>query len=125
MVQWLRLHTPIVCVWGRALGSIPSQGTRSHMLQLRSHAIMKMDNPTCSQINIFKILLKSKNNYNPRRGPSPRVHSPLPCAIVVLRMWSLIFLQPLESVTCFDPQDVAPVMLCALRLVLPLALWGH
>ncbi|TEA37724.1 hypothetical protein DBR06_SOUSAS9210046, partial [Sousa chinensis] len=31
MVQWLRLCAPS----GRGLGSIPGQGTRSHMLQLR------------------------------------------------------------------------------------------
>ena len=30
VVQWLRLHTPNA----RDLGSIPGQGTRSHMLQL-------------------------------------------------------------------------------------------
>ena len=39
MVQWLRLHIPNTGVgrgwgWG-CLGSIPGQGTRSHMLQLR------------------------------------------------------------------------------------------
>ena len=31
VVQWLRCHIPNV----RGLGSIPVQGTRSHMLQLR------------------------------------------------------------------------------------------
>ena len=31
LVQWLRLHTPNV----GSLGSIPGQGTRPHMLQLR------------------------------------------------------------------------------------------
>ena len=31
VVQWLRLHTPNA----ESLGSIPGQGTRSHMLQLR------------------------------------------------------------------------------------------
>ena len=33
MVQWLRLHAPNA----GGLGSIPGQGTRSHMLQLRAH----------------------------------------------------------------------------------------
>ena len=32
IVQWLRLYAPNA----GALGSIPDQGTRSHMLQLRS-----------------------------------------------------------------------------------------
>ena len=32
MVQWLRLQAPSA----GDLGSIPSQGTRSHMLQLKS-----------------------------------------------------------------------------------------
>ena len=31
MILWLRLNTPIVA----GLGSIPGQGTRSHILQLR------------------------------------------------------------------------------------------
>ena len=31
VVQWLRLHAPNA----ESLGSIPGQGTRSHMLQLR------------------------------------------------------------------------------------------
>ncbi|TEA24312.1 hypothetical protein DBR06_SOUSAS4410010, partial [Sousa chinensis] len=33
VVQWLRLHTPSE----GGLGSIPSQGTRSHMPQIRVH----------------------------------------------------------------------------------------
>ena len=33
MVQWLRLHGPSA----GGLGSIPGQGTRSHMLQRRVH----------------------------------------------------------------------------------------
>ena len=47
-VQWLRLYTP------NAEGSspIPSQGTRSHMPQLKiSHATTKTQ---CSQINKIK-----------------------------------------------------------------------
>ena len=32
VVQWLRLHTPKA----GGLGSTPSQGTRSHMMQLKS-----------------------------------------------------------------------------------------
>ena len=36
VVQWLRLHTPM-----QGLGSIPSQGTRSCMLQLRPRAAKK------------------------------------------------------------------------------------
>ena len=34
MVQWLRLYAPNA----EGLGSIPSQGTRSHRPQLSSHA---------------------------------------------------------------------------------------
>ena len=78
MVQQLRLHVP---VWGD-LGLIPSQGTKSHMLQLRSHAIMKMEDPVCSQINILKILLKNKTNYVPQGGPSPQVHTL--CSVLLL-----------------------------------------
>ena len=60
------------------------------------------------------------------KGPvSPGPHSCAVLAAAVLRTWRLTFLHPLESVTCFDHQDVASVMLCALRLGLPLALWGH
>ena len=36
VVQWLRLHTPM-----QGLGSIPSQGTRSCMPQLRPRAAKK------------------------------------------------------------------------------------
>lgn len=35
MVQWLRIHAPNA----RRPGSIPSQGTRSHMPQLRIHVL--------------------------------------------------------------------------------------
>ncbi|TEA36668.1 hypothetical protein DBR06_SOUSAS310070, partial [Sousa chinensis] len=35
VVQWLRLHTPNA----GGPGSIPGQGTRSHMLQLRVHML--------------------------------------------------------------------------------------
>ena len=37
MVQWLRLHVPNAGV----LVFIPGEGTRSHMLQLSSHAAAK------------------------------------------------------------------------------------
>ena len=71
VVQWLRLHAANA----GGLGSIPGQGTRSHMLQLRvhmpqlkiPHAAMKTKNPTTktlhSQINTNK-KLKKKNRAN-------------------------------------------------------------
>ncbi|TEA28872.1 hypothetical protein DBR06_SOUSAS4010089, partial [Sousa chinensis] len=51
VVQWLRLHTPNA----GSPGSIPGQGTRSHMPQLRvrvpqlkiPHATTKIEDPTC------------------------------------------------------------------------------
>ena len=47
MIQWLRLHTPNA--GGR--DSIPGQGTRYHMLQLKIfHAATKTQ---CSQINKY------------------------------------------------------------------------
>ena len=47
VVQWLRLHAPNA----RGLGSIPGQGTRSHMPQLKIlHAATKTQ---CSQINKY------------------------------------------------------------------------
>ena len=49
VVQWLRLLLPQT---GLGLGSIPSQGTRSHVLQLRPSAAksvnLKNKNKTCS-----------------------------------------------------------------------------
>ena len=51
VLHWLRLHTPNA----GDLGSIPGQGTRSHMLQLRfhmpqqkiSHATRQIEEPFC------------------------------------------------------------------------------
>ena len=51
VVQWLRLHTPSA----GGLGSIPGQGTRSHMPQLKipyaaaraPHATRKTGDPVC------------------------------------------------------------------------------
>ena len=37
VVQWLRLHSPNAGFWG----SIPGQGTRSHVLQLIPGAVKK------------------------------------------------------------------------------------
>ena len=53
-VQWLRLHVSNA----GGLGSIPGQGTRSHMLQLRVHMpkgkILHAASKTkCSQINKY------------------------------------------------------------------------
>ena len=53
MVQWLRLHAPNAGGWG----SIPGQGTRSHMPQLRvcilQLKILSAATETwCSQINL-------------------------------------------------------------------------
>ena len=61
VVRWLRLHTPNA----GSLGSIPGQGTRSHMPQLRVcmlqqrilHAAMKTQH---SQKN--KLIFKTKQN---------------------------------------------------------------
>ena len=42
VVQWLRLCAPV----SGGLGSIPGQGTRSHVLQLKIlHAAVKIQNP--------------------------------------------------------------------------------
>ena len=44
VVQWLRLHTPNA----GGLGSIPGQGTRSHMLQLSVRILQpKIGDPMC------------------------------------------------------------------------------
>ena len=44
VVHWLRPHAPNA----GALGLIPGQGTRSHMLQLKiRHAAMKIKDPVC------------------------------------------------------------------------------
>ena len=49
VVQWLRLHAPNARGLGWILGSILGQGTRSHMLQIKTlHAAAKTQ---CSQIN--------------------------------------------------------------------------
>ena len=49
VVQWLRLHTPNA----GGPGSIPDQGTRSHMLQLRSGTVKSI------QINFFLLKVQS------------------------------------------------------------------
>ena len=43
VVQWLRLNTPSA----RGLGSVPGQGTRSHMPQLRIHMPQLKDLTYC------------------------------------------------------------------------------
>ena len=44
VAHWLRLHPPNA----GGPGSIPGQGTRSHMLQLKIwHAAMKIEDPKC------------------------------------------------------------------------------
>ena len=55
VVWWLRLCTPNA----RPPGSIPSQGTRSHMPRWRSKIRSPATKTRCSQINIFK---KKKGN---------------------------------------------------------------
>ena len=51
MVQWLRLIFPNE----GGLGSIPSQGTRSHMLQLQSlHASIKILHATTKDFTYYK-----------------------------------------------------------------------
>ena len=61
-VQWLRLHAPNAGGWG----SIPGQGTRSHMLQLRV-CILQLKIPSavtetwCSQINLEEEVGKKKS----------------------------------------------------------------
>ena len=42
VVQWLRLLAPNA----QGLGSIPGQGTRSHLLQLRVH-LLRLKDPVC------------------------------------------------------------------------------
>ena len=43
MVQWLRLQVPSA----GGPGSIPVQGTKSYMLQLRVHMCQLKNGPTC------------------------------------------------------------------------------
>ena len=45
MVQWLRLHTSKA----GGLGSMPAQGTRYHVLQLRAHMPQTKDATRCNQ----------------------------------------------------------------------------
>ena len=73
VVQWLRLSA----LNAGGLGSTPSQGTRSHKLQLRvcllqlkiPHAMTKMEDPLClnkdwlRQIKWIDAYLKNKINY--------------------------------------------------------------
>ena len=67
VVQWLRLHAPNA----RGMGSIPGQGTRSHMPPLRVHMPqLKILHATtkarCSQIN--KYFRKRKKEWVKRRS---------------------------------------------------------
>ena len=50
LVQWLGLHSPSA----GGLVSIPGQGTRSHVRQLRVHMPKLATNTSCSQINTLK-----------------------------------------------------------------------
>ena len=57
VVQWLRLHTPNAGV----LSSIPSQGTRTHMLQLKiPHATTKIQHSKTNKRKKEKNLCKSR-----------------------------------------------------------------
>ena len=58
VVQRLRLHAPNI----RGSGSMPGQGTRAHMPQLKDPICL--NDTLCSQINILKNKLKIK-----RQGP--------------------------------------------------------
>ena len=70
VVQWPRLWAPKV----GGLGSISSQGTRSHiMLQLKIlHATTKISNPTNNFINLFLCLVSSSSTkLKPPWGQGP------------------------------------------------------
>ena len=72
VVQRQRLYAPNA----GAPGSIPGQGTRSHMLQLKSsHAAMKIKDPTCQFRASEDQYINTKKNGG--RGLSPealRIH---------------------------------------------------
>ena len=70
LVQWLRLYTSNVGGRGWGLGSIPGQGSRSHMPQLRVHmpqlkilhAATKIEDPMCHKTKTWCSQIK-KNKY--------------------------------------------------------------
>ena len=62
LVQWLSLHAPNA----GGPGSIPSQGTRSHMLQLRVH-MLQLRLSTAKYIHLKKRYRKKAAINNPRR----------------------------------------------------------
>ena len=73
--QWLKCHTPNV----GDLGSIPGQGTRSQMLQLRVHmlylnilyAAMNTEDPTCPNACVYAKSLQSR----------PTLCDPMDCSL--------------------------------------------
>ena len=67
MVQWLRLHAPNA----GGLGSIPGQGTRSHMLQLRVR-MLQLKIPLALRPGVAKYFLKTQ------RMVSPKTHTYMP-----------------------------------------------
>ena len=95
MVQWLRLHAPNA----GGPGSIPGQGTRSHMSQLKTpHALTKT---RCSQINKY---LKQKNK---------KPHSLKSC----LEVWGRGSPGSHTESLKLDPEDTNPLVLEHLRII--------
>ena len=61
MVQWLRLRAPNA----GSLGSIPGQGTRSHMLQLRI-CMLRLKIPHALRPGVAKYFLKTQIMVSPK-----------------------------------------------------------
>ena len=69
MVQWLRLHDHNV----GGTGSIPDQGTRSHMPQLKIlRAATKMEDPACIS-QVFPVVMNGCENWTIKKAESRRI----------------------------------------------------
>ena len=63
MVQWLRLHTSKA----GAPGSVPGQGTRSHMLQLRVVHMPQLKQSSMVQLRIPVLQVKTLHSTSKTR----------------------------------------------------------
>ena len=97
MIQWLRILTPNA----GGLGSIPSQGTRSHMPQLR---VCMLQLKPCSSVQSLSRVQLSATPWAAARQASLSITS----------SWSLLKLMSIESVMPFNH-----LILCRPLLLLP------